>query len=113
MTQTNLEIEGKILDIAPADVIQRLKELGAIFKGEFHYNRYVFDTHPAVKSRWIRLRTDGTQTTLTAKEIQNDTTTGTSEWEVEVSDLETTLTILEKLALNPSRCKRIIACYFC
>ena len=30
MTQTNLEIEGKILDIAPADVIQMLKELGAI-----------------------------------------------------------------------------------
>jgi adenylate cyclase class 2 len=86
---------------AMKSVTQRLKELGAIFKGEFHYKRYVFDTHPAVKSRWIRLRTDGTQTTLTAKEIQNDTTTGTSEWEVEVSDLETTLTILEKIGIKP------------
>lgn len=100
-TKSNIEVEGKILNVSPENVAKKLKEINATFINTLHYKRYVFDTIPSVESRWIRLRTDGTKTTLTAKEIQNDSTTGTSEWEVVVSDLETTLTILNKIGISP------------
>lgn len=40
-------------------------------------------------------------TSLTVKEISDDTITGTSEWEVNVDNFETTLEIIKKMGLTP------------
>ena len=95
------EIEGKILNIKPGQVRTKLKKLGAKKVEDYDYKRYVFDVIPASSNAWVRLRTDGKSSSLTVKEINNDSTTGTEEWEVEVSDFDTTLVLLQKVGLTP------------
>ena len=98
---SNIEYEAKIYDVDPADIIEKLTNLGAKEVGNYNFCRYVFDTIPAKPDRWVRLRSDGKQATLTVKEITADTIDGTHEWEVEVSDMETTLEILAKIGIKP------------
>lgn len=101
MSQDNIEYEAKILDINVDSIVKKLHEVGAIEGRTYMFRRYVFDTIPAVKGRWVRLRSDGTTATLTVKEIRDSTIDGTHEWEVEVSDIATCLTILEKIGIQP------------
>ena len=96
-----IEYEAKILNIDENELRDTLQHIGAEKIGEYHYARYVFDTIPADKGRWVRLRTDGTDTSLTVKEISDDTITGTSEWEVRVDNFETALEIVQKMGLTP------------
>ncbi len=98
---SNIEYEAKIYDVDPADIIEKLTNLGAKEVGNYNFCRYVFDTMSAVPDRWVRLRSDGKQATLTVKEITAATIDGTHEWEVEVSDMETTLEILAKIGIKP------------
>ncbi|PID31471.1 adenylate cyclase [Candidatus Saccharibacteria bacterium] len=95
------EIEAKILNINPIEIRQKLLDLGAKKIGQYDFRRYVFDTIPAASNRWIRLRSNGALTTMTVKEIEADTVDGTKEWEVDVSDMDTALIILEKIGLKP------------
>lgn len=97
---SNIEYEAKIYDVIPADIVAKLARLGAKEIGSYNFRRYVFDTIPATPNRWVRLRSDGQHATLTVKEITAEAIDGTHEWEVEVSDLETTLEILAKIGLN-------------
>lgn len=94
------EIEGRILNVNPEDIKAKLDLAGAEFLGHSDFKRYTFDSVPKVQGRWGRLRTDGRQTTLTVKEITNNSLSGTLEWEVEISDFEETRVILEKLGLK-------------
>ena len=98
---SNIEYEAKIYDIIPADIVAKLARLGAKEIGSYNFRRYVFDTIPATPNRWVRLRSDGQHATLTVKEITAEAIDGTHEWEVEVSDLETTLEILAKIGIKP------------
>ncbi len=98
---SDIEHEAKITNIDPVVVRHRLKKIGATKVGDYHFRRYVFDTIPASPDRWVRLRSDGKSTTLTVKEINSNTIDGTNEWEVAVSDLATTLKILEKIGIKP------------
>ena len=98
---SNIEYEAKIYDVDPADITEKLTNLGAKEVCNYNFCRYVFDTIPAKPDRWVRLRSDGKQATLTVKEITADTIDGTHEWEVEVSDMETTLEILAKIGIKP------------
>ena len=98
---SNIEYEAKIYDVDPADIAGKLAKLDAKEVGSYNFRRYVFDTIPAKPDRWVRLRSDGKQATLTVKEITADTIDGTHEWEVEVSDMETTLEILAKIGIKP------------
>lgn len=95
------EIEARVLNIQPEKLQISLLNLGAKLVGEYDFKRYVFDTIPKTSDRWVRLRTNGTETTLTVKEIQSDSYDGTNEWEIKVSDFDTTLTILQKIGINP------------
>lgn len=97
----NTEYEGKILNIDVSSIQQIIEAAGGQLCGEYFFRRYVFNTVPAKENTWLRLRTDGQKTTLAAKEIQHDGVDGTSEWEVEVSEFETTLEILQKSGLSP------------
>ena len=59
--------------------------------------RYVYDFKPVDPNKWIRLRTNGITNTLTIKEVKDKTEHGTKELEIEVSSIEKTHQILEKL----------------
>ncbi len=95
---TNIEFEGKVLEINEKNILKKLGEQKAKFIGEYTQRRYVFNTIPFSEDRWVRLRSNGEKSTLAVKEIGDDSVSGTSEWEVEVSDFEETLEILKKLA---------------
>ena len=95
-----VEIEGRIPNINPEEVKTKLLAIGAKPLGFYNFRRYVFDPTIGAPHRWLRLRTDGNKTTLTFKELSNDSFSGTEEWEIEVSDFETTLEILEKTGIK-------------
>ena len=97
---SNIEYELRILEINQQKIIEQLNKLGATKKGEYFFRRHVFETIPDVKGRWVRLRTDGTTTTLTVKQIDSDEVDGTTEWETTVDDFDETLTILNKIGLK-------------
>jgi len=108
------EIELSIYDINRDDIIRKLKECNASFVGKYHFKTINFQlkTKGAIKSlgiskedemyytAWIRVRTDGTKTTLTLKEQYSTTILKRSECEVEVSDFLTTVKIIMKLIPN-------------
>lgn len=97
----SIEYEVRMLEICVDDMISRLEKLGAQKKGVFHQKRYVYDFVPAQKGRWIRLRSNGSCTTLTIKEIKSLRIDGTNELEIVVSDFDETNRILQKLGYSP------------
>lgn len=97
----DIENEGRVLNINPEQVLYNLREIKAKYKHSLFQKRYVYDFHPPVKGKWIRLRTNGRITTLTIKEIMNNGVDGTKELEIEVSDFEKTNEILCKLGYMP------------
>jgi len=96
-----LEYEAKILHINTAQFVQQVESLGARKTGSYHFRRYVFDTIPAQANKWVRLRTDGSHTTITCKEIVNNAIDGTIEKEVVVDDFDRALDVLVALGLKP------------
>lgn len=98
---SNIEYEGKILNIDVEKVTAAIDQVGGKLIGDYTFRRYVFNTIPEKKGVWARLRTNGEATTLTVKEIEHDNIDGTSEWEVAVSDFDTALIILQKSGLIP------------
>lgn len=101
MLKDATEYEAKLLNISVDNIVEKLTKIGAKKESSCLFRRYVLDTIPASTNRWVRLRSDGLKTTLTVKEIHNNNIDGTDEWEVEVSDIDTCLTILEKIGIRP------------
>ena len=91
------EYEARVLDVNKEELEKRLTELGAEKMADFDYRRKVYNFKPATDSKWIRLRTNGTKTTLTIKELVDTTIDGTKEMEIEVSSFEETDKILNEL----------------
>ena len=91
------EYEVRILEIDKEEVINKLKDIGAKFCWDQVQRRYVYDFMPKLDGKWIRLRTNGIKTTLTIKDIVSSKIDGTRELEVEVSDFDTTNSILNEL----------------
>lgn len=91
------EYEIRILEIDKEKIIKKLEELGAKRQGEFNQKRYVYDLRPAEEDKWIRLRTNGKDTTLTYKNIEEETLDGTKEIEIKVDDFNLANEFLNKL----------------
>ena len=91
------EIEERILEIDKEKVINKLETLGATKVGEWFYRRYTYDFTPKRESEWIRLRTNGEETTLTYKNVETREIDGTKELEIEVSNFEEANEFLEIL----------------
>ena len=91
------EYEIRVIEIDKEQLIKKLEKLGAKKEADYEQKRYTYNFKPVIKGKWIRLRTDGTKTTLTIKDIQNRNIDGTKELEIEVSDFETTNEILKEL----------------
>ena len=68
-----IEYEVRILDIPLEEIIARIEKLGAYKVGNFHQKRFVYDYNPIQKGRWIRLRSNGKEATLTLKEDRKST----------------------------------------
>ena len=94
------EYELRVLEVNKEEIIKKLEELGATKKGIFEQKRYVYDLRPAEKDKWIRLRTNGTVTTLTYKDIVSNTVDGTKELEIEVESFEKTNEFLERIGFK-------------
>ena len=97
----NTEYEVRILEIDKNDFIKRLEQLGAKKEEDFFQRRYVYDFNPAIKGKWIRLRTNGRESTLTIKNIISSLIDGTKEIEIVVSDFDKCKYILNELGYHP------------
>lgn len=89
------EYELRVLEIDQEKIIEKLEILGATKIGEWNQKRYVYNTNPVNEGKWIRLRTNGEVTTLTYKNVVENTIDGTKEIEVVVDDFDTTNQFLE------------------
>lgn len=96
-----IEYEVRILEVPINKTLSCLERLGAFKVGAYHQKRYVYDYNPVQKGRWIRLRSNGKQATLTLKEIKSLQIDGTQELEIVVSDFDETNRILNKLGYLP------------
>ncbi len=91
------EIEARLLEVNETDFICKLTKNNATFVGDWLQVRNCYDFKPVNPNSWIRLRTNGKETTLTIKEIENASISGTKESEIVVSDFDETDAILNKL----------------
>lgn len=96
-----IEKEIRILEVDKEDFIKKLLNLGAVLVSEDTIQkRYVYDIDENDKNKWIRLRTNGHETTLTVKQIiDKHSIAGTDEIEVRVSDFDATDKLLNKMGI--------------
>jgi adenylate cyclase class 2 len=73
------EFEAKILDIDPDAFERAVLAAGGRTVGESLQRRYVYDIARGDKSRWIRFRDNGKNTTLAVREILHGGIDGTRE----------------------------------
>lgn len=97
MIDMNREFELRAFEVDGEKVRNTLEELGAVSIGHYEYKWAIFDVQPANPDRWIRLRTDGSHTTLAVKERIAKEFDGTGEEEVGVADFDSTLRVLDAL----------------
>jgi adenylate cyclase class 2 len=95
------ESEIEILDVRRDEVVRRLRELRAKHEGVHKFRRMEFliegDSHG--RHSWVRVRTDGKETTITLKETRGRSGfSSMKEYEVEVSDFEEALRIMGRLS---------------
>jgi len=91
------EIEARLLECDVDLMVSKLERLGAKFNGDWLQLRYCYDFDPVDPNRWIRLRTNGINTTLTIKDISDNSISGTKESEIIVSSFDTTDEILNQM----------------
>lgn len=96
----HIENEIKVLNIDVAEVIKKLETLEFVNKGTILYKRHVYDTVVPSANAWLRLRTDGSNTTLTYKESVSDSIDGMKEIETTVNDFTTTHLLLESAGIK-------------
>ncbi len=97
----NIEYELRVLEINQEEIIKKLESLGATLENKMDYKRYVYDMVPNRPDEWIRLRTDGKESTLTYKKITNEENIeGTEEIEIVVDDFDKTNEILQVMGYN-------------
>ena len=95
------EYEVRVLNIDTSHLLSKLEELQAIKKGEYFQRRYIYDFKPKIEGKWIRLRTNGIETTLTIKSRYDDQKIGgTLELEEKVEDFDKTHLILKELGYD-------------
>ncbi|MGN1208073.1 MAG: class IV adenylate cyclase [Christensenellales bacterium] len=93
-----IENEITVLNINKEEFIKMILIAGGKeITPELKQVRCVYDFNPKQENKWIRLRTNGQKTSLTIKEINNNSKLGAKELEIEVSDFEETNRILNQL----------------
>ena len=99
---TNTEFECSILDYDIVKFKEKLKSLNIVLSREDHQKRYVYDFNPVNPNSWIRLRTNGKETTLAIKDIKDKKAIGgTVKLEIEVESFIVTNEILSRMGYHP------------
>lgn len=98
---SHIEYEVKVLEINKEKILEKLKQLNAKLIEDVFQIRYIYDFNPTIPGKWIRLRTNGSKTTLAIKNIESLKIDGTKEIEIEVSDFYATNEILKELGYVP------------
>ena len=103
------EFEMKFLEVDVPELEKKLLDIGATKVGEFDYSRMIFhypDSNMHKRGGWIRLRTDGKESTLTYKESIKEKlddgsmkNIGMKEIEVKVDDYEKTYELIKAIGL--------------
>ena len=99
------EYEAKFLAVDVAGLQAKLTELGAVqaFPRTL-LTRKIFENDALDGGAWLRLRDEGSRSTLTLKQVTDATTIdGTKEIETEVADLHAMADILRRLGLTEVR----------
>lgn len=97
----DIEYEVRVLEINTDEIISKLESLGAEKIGEWHQKRFVYDFTPARENEWIRLRTNGIESTICYKNVEKNTIDGTKELEIVVDDFNKANELLKILGYNP------------
>ncbi len=108
----HIEYEVRILNINKEEIKEKLDSLGATFKWERIQQRYTYDFNPILPKKWIRLRTNGNETTLTIKDVTSFNIDGTKELEIEVNDFNKTNLILEELGYHHKAFQENLRCRY-
>ena len=95
------EYEVRVLEINKEEVIKKLESLNATLQWDAIQRRYVYDFIPKVDGKWIRLRTNGINSTLTIKNLVSSDIDGTQELEIGVDNFERCNLILKELGYIP------------
>ena len=98
---SHIEYEVRVLEIDAEEMKKKLESLGATLVEDVFQKRYVYDFNPVEPNKWIRLRTNGTTTTLTIKNVESSNIDGTKELEVVVDDFDAANEILGELGYKP------------
>ncbi|MEV8059416.1 MULTISPECIES: class IV adenylate cyclase [Streptomyces] len=101
----NHEYEAKFLSVDVTDLQSKLTALGATraFPRTL-LTRKIFENDALDNGQWVRLRDEGTRSTLTLKQVTDSTTIdGTTEIETEVTDLYAMADILRHIGLREVR----------
>lgn len=99
------EYEAKFLAVDAVGLQVRLTDLGAVqaFPRTL-LTRKIFENDSLDGGAWLRLRDEGTRSTLTLKQVTDATTIdGTREIETEVTDLHAMADILRRVGLTEAR----------
>lgn len=99
------EYEAKFLAVDVTGLQAKLTALGATqtFPRTL-LTRKIFENDALDNGQWVRLRDEGTRSTLTLKQVTDSTTIdGTTEIETEVTDLHAMADILRRLGLREVR----------
>ncbi len=91
------EYEIRILEIDHDKMVDKLEKLGAKKTMDALQERYIYDVIPKEEHKWIRLRTNGQDSTLTIKDLKSKSIDGMKEIEIGVSDFYKTNELLENL----------------
>ena len=98
----NLEIETKIIGINPAGVRKSLKACGAKYLKKVNYRIAIIRRSGANgRKMGLRLRTDGTTTTMTLKDWNPKMSNHPMEYETTVADFDTALEMLKLFIGEP------------
>jgi adenylate cyclase class 2 len=98
------EVELRAYDIDGSAMRETLRSLGAVSLGVQDFKRAVLDVHPVDPNKWIRVRSDGTETTFAIKEragANGGITEFDGEIEEKVESFEKTLQLLSSLGFEP------------
>jgi adenylate cyclase, class 2 len=99
------EYEAKFLAVDVADLQAKLRALGAVqaFPRTL-LTRKIFENDAMERGTWVRLRDEGTRSTLTVKQVTDSTSIdGTTEIETEVTDLRAMAEILTLIGMAEIR----------
>ena len=103
MAVLGTEIEAKFLNVDFDDIRTKLTSLGAKCEQPMRLMRRVIIEPPELeeKNAFIRVRDEGDKVTLTYKQFDDQTSIhGTKEIEVQVSDFDTTVALLQQVGLE-------------